>query len=260
MLEKPLRGLVQGPFIGALLAAATLASCGKGNVTVTAGAAVHGIQTTAPTPSAPAQPGLTRARALAFAAAVNLRSEDVPGLQARHKAEHQSSSGKAIEHELQQCIGVSGSSQLAEAGSKDFEHSGGVSQFDVSSNVSVSKSATLAAAELSKLRSAHTKDCLKRYLTVLFKGSSYRGAVIGPVSVAEGSPPAAGAEGSIGLRISTSITVRTLRIPFYLDILGFVYGPAEISLLSSGLPVPFPAALQQRLFLSLLARAKAHRL
>jgi len=54
--------------------------------------------------------------------------------------------------------------------------------------------------------------------------------------------------------------VRTLRIPFYLDILGFVYGPAEISLLSSGLPVPFPAALQQRLFLSLLARAKAHRL
>lgn len=247
------------PLISALLAAIALASCGKGSVTVTvsSGGASH----SAPTPRSPSvQAGLTRARALAFAAAVNLRSADVPGLHAANKADSQSSSGKAIEHELEHCIGVSGANQLAEAGSKDFEHSGGISQFDVSSNVSVSKSAALAAGELEKLRSAHTKDCLKRYLSLLFKGSTYRGAVIGPVSVAEGSPPAPGTSGSIGLRISTSITVRTIRIPFYLDILGFVYGPAEVSLLSSGLPVPFPAATQQHLFLSLLARAKAHRL
>ena len=120
--------------------------------------------------------------------------------------------------------------------------------------------AALATSELAKLRSSHTKDCLKRYLSLLFKGSTYRGAVIGPVSIAEGSPPAAGTSGSIGLRISTSVSIRSVRIPFYLDILGFVYGPAEVSLLSSGLPVPFPAATQQHLFLSLLARAKAHRL
>ncbi len=249
------------PLIGALLAAVTLASCGKGNVTVTVGTArPAATPAPAPAPGVPTQAGLTRARALAFASAVNLRSGDVPGLHIRHKAEHQPSSGKAVEHELQQCIGVSAGGQLLEAGSQDFEASGGGSQFGVSSNVAVSKTAALADAELSKLRSAHTKSCLKRYLTQIFKGSSYRGAVIGPVSVAEGSPPAAGTSGSIGLRISTSITVRTLRIPYYLDILGFVYGPAEVSLLSSGLPVPFPAALQQRLFLSLLARAKAHSL
>jgi hypothetical protein len=245
------------PLIGALIAAFALAACGKGNVTVTSGAASQ----TAKTPRSPSvQAGLTRARALAFATAVNLREADVPGLHAANKAEHQSSSGKAIERELEHCIGVASANQLFESGSKDFEHSGGISQFDVSSNVSVSKSAALAAGELTKLRSAHTRDCLKRYLSLLFKGSSYRGAVIGPVSIAAGSPPAAGTSGSIGLRISTSITVRTIRIPFYLDILGFVYGPAEVSLLSSGLPVPFPAATQQRLFLSLLARAKAHRL
>ena len=48
-----------------------------------------------------------------------------------------------------------------------------------------------------------------------------------------------------------------MRIPFYLDILGFIYGPTEVALFSSGVPVPFPAAAQQRLFLQLLARAKA---
>ncbi len=248
------------PLICALLAVLVLGACGKGSVTVTAGGASPKAPARPSTKSPSVQAGLTRARALAFAAAVNLRGGDVPGLHTAEKRERQSSSGKSIERELERCIGVSGANQLAEAGSKDFERSGGVSQFDVSSNVSISKSAALAAGELRKLRSAHTKDCLKRYLTLLFKGSSYRGAVIGPVSVAEGSPPAAGAGGSIGLRISTSITVRTIRIPFYLDILGFVYGPAEVSLLSSGLPVPFPAAAQQHLFLSLLARAKAHRL
>lgn len=251
------------PLISALLAAIIVAGCGKGNVTVTTTSALSSGTSSQPIqkPQSPGvQAGLTRARALAFAAAVNLRSDDVPGLHAANKPDSQSASGKAVEHELERCIGVSGGNQLAEAGSKDFEHSGGISQFDISSNVSVSKSAALATSELAKLRSAHTKDCLKRYLTLLFKGSSYRGAVIGPVSVAEGSPPAPGTSGSIGLRISTSITVRTIRIPFYLDILGFVYGPAEVSLLSSGLPVPFPAATQQHLFLSLLARAKAHRL
>jgi hypothetical protein len=243
--------------MSALIAAFALASCGKGSVTISS---VETVTSTHTRQSPSLQTGLTRARALAFAAAVNLRSADVPGLHGADKAEKQSSSGKAIESELEHCIGVASANQLAESGSKNFEHSGGISQFDVSSNVSVSKSAALAANELTKLRSAHTKDCLKHYLSLLFKSSSYRGAVIGPVSVAEGSPPAAGTSGSIGLRISTSITVRTIRIPFYLDILGFVYGPAEVSLLSSGLPVPFPAATQQRLFLSLLARAKAHRL
>jgi len=111
---------------------------------------------------------------------------------------------------------------------------------------------------MAKLRSGHAKACLERYLGELFKSGSHSGAAVGPVSVQEGTPPAAGANGSVGLRISTSITVKTVRIPFYLDILGFVYGPSEVSLMSNGVPVPFPAATQQRLFLTLLQRAEAH--
>lgn len=126
--------------------------------------------------------------------------------------------------------------------------------------MSVSSSAAIAAAELAKLRSPHAKACLERYVRELFQGTSGRGVVVGPVAIAAGTPPAPGTSGSVGLRISTSITIRTIRIPFYLDILGFVYGPSEISLLSSGVPVPFPATAEERLFLSLLARAKANTL
>jgi hypothetical protein len=39
------------------------------------------------------------------------------------------------------------------------------------------------------------------------------------------------------------------------DILGFVVGPARVTLVSSGLLRPFPAPVQQRLFSLLLARA-----
>jgi len=46
----------------------------------------------------------------------------------------------------------------------------------------------------------------------------------------------------------------------FLDILGFGYGRAEVSLLSSGVLHPFPAAIQQRLFMLLLTRAKTHTL
>jgi hypothetical protein len=42
-----------------------------------------------------------------------------------------------------------------------------------------------------------------------------------------------------------------------MDILGFVYGPARVTLFSSGALQPFPAAAEQRLFSLLLGRAKA---
>jgi hypothetical protein len=122
----------------------------------------------------------------------------------------------------------------------------------------VSRSAALAAHELAQLRSVRAKGCLKRYIAVLLRGA-LSSATIGPVSIQQGTPPAADAGGSVGLRISTSITVHSIPIPFYLDILDFVSGQSEIALMSTGVPVPFPAATQQRLFLTLLARAKAHR-
>jgi len=53
-----------------------------------------------------------------------------------------------------------------------------------------------------------------------------------------------------------TVTVHAARIPIHLDLRGFVYGPAEITLLSSGAPLPFPAAAEQSLFSLHLARAR----
>ena len=47
-------------------------------------------------------------------------------------------------------------------------------------------------------------------------------------------------------------------MPFYLDILGFLYGPSEVTLRSSSLLRPFPAAAEEQLFRLLLARAVSH--
>jgi hypothetical protein len=54
------------------------------------------------------------------------------------------------------------------------------------------------------------------------------------------------------------INVRGIPAPFYVDILGFVYGPAQVSLFTSGFPRPFSARSEERLFSLLLRRAKSH--
>jgi hypothetical protein len=241
------------PILASALALTALIGCsGKGHAARTSASVATHASTA---PSKTTSP--TRVRERAYAHAVNLTAVDVPGLHVATKPQRHSPSDRRTERELARCVGLSGTSQLFEAASPDFERSGGISHFDVSSNVSVSRSATLAAHELAQLRSVRAKGCLKRYLAVLLNGS-LSNATVGPVSVQEGTPPAADAGGSVGLRISTSITVRSIPIPFYVDILGFVSGSAQISLMSTGVPIPFPAATQQRLFLTLLARAKTH--
>jgi hypothetical protein len=80
------------------------------------------------------------------------------------------------------------------------------------------------------------------------------------VSIQSGIPPAPGTSGGFGWRVTATFTVHDIHVPIYLDFLGFVAGPAEVTLLSSGLLRPFPAEIQQRLYARLLARAKEHAL
>ena len=126
------------------------------------------------------------------------------------------------------------------------------------SGVTIEQTPALAAKELAAVRSERGRACISHYVTLLFKGQKYEGASVGPVSVSSGSPPAPGTTGSFGLRITTTITLHHIKIPFYMDFLGFVYGPAEVMLRSFSLPEPFPAATEERLFSLLLTRAKTH--
>ncbi len=206
-----------------------------------------------------------KTQALAFANAVNLTAADVPGFKASsaHEHEHETPAEKRLDHELQHCTGGSlkSSNGLAEVSSKDFKLEHGILDLSVSSEVSVSSVAptpSQTSKELEASRSDHVRECLSHYLNLLFKGQKYQGATVSPVSISQGTPPAPGTSGSFGWRITVAITVHGIKLPFYLDILGFVYSRAEVSLLSSGVLRPFPAATQEQLFSLLLTRAKKH--
>jgi hypothetical protein len=243
--------------------AAALASCGKGQRTATRTVTA---QAATPRTAAPSEGGggsgqLSSARAAAFARAVNLQAADVPGFRASPKEERSSPTEKRRELEVQRCMGgVSEQETLGELGSPNFKRSATLAEQTVSSGVTVERSSAIAKRELDALRSARGSSCFAHFLEQTFKGQGQSGTGIGPISIRRGIPPAQGTAGGFGWRVSASVVVHSVRIPFYMDILGFVYGPAEVTLFSTGLPAPFPAAAEQHLYMLLLSRAKAQHL
>jgi hypothetical protein len=203
---------------------------------------------------------LTKAQASAFARAVNLRAGDLLGFRASSGHEQETAADKLLERKMLHCTrGVGLSNGLAEASSKDFEREATASPQSVSSNVAVVQTPALAAKELAAIRTNHVRACLSHYFDLFFSTHSSRLAAIGPVSISQGSPPAPGTTGSFGWRITATLTLNgSVGLPVYLDILGFVDGPAQVALVTSGLSEPFPAATEQRLFALLVERARAH--
>jgi len=200
-----------------------------------------------------------RVQARAFASAVNLKASDLPGFHVSSEHQHPGAAEKRAEPELLQCVGAAGAKKTAvEVGSKNFERGASVITQSVSSQVTVARTAALAAKELASIRGGHLQGCLSRYFNQLLRSQNLHGAKVGAVSTKHGSPPAPGTGGSFGLRFTETLTLRGLRIPFYVDILGFVKGRAEVSLFTFGVPRQFPAALEEQLFSLLLERAKAH--
>jgi hypothetical protein len=260
-----------------VLSAGSLAACGKGSYTVTRERAAS-VRTRAPggtgtvptTPSTPPGGSPSRTHALAFAHAVNLTAEDVPGFTPTDKHEGSSPHQKQLEREALRCVGATGlgtagpgiarGGGIAEQSSKDFRLQHGVIDFSVSSEVSVLSSPAAAQRNLRAIRNPKVRDCFSRYLQLLFSGEQFKGAKPGNVSIQGAVPPAPGTSGGFAWRVTASFLVRGVKIPIYLDFLGFVEGPAQVTLLSSGLIRPFPAEVQQKLFSLLLTRAKEHAL
>jgi hypothetical protein len=245
-----------------VFAAALLASCGKGSLTVTSDQASgtrSGGKASGTNPQdgqAPSKP-----RALAFAHAVNLTSDDVPGFTASQKHSSKSDHEKALERQMLRCAGLGGSAKaVAEQSSQSFRLKHQIVDLSVSSEVAVEASATQAQKSLSAIRSSHVRTCFTRYLQQTLEGQQVKGATAGPVTIQSGTPPAPGMNGSFGWRVTATFLVRGIKVPIYLDYLGFVDGPSEVTLLSSGLLQPFPAGAQQHLFSLLLSRARSHKL
>jgi hypothetical protein len=242
-----------------LLFAGLLAGCGKGSYSA-------GVSTT-PSPSsgttsrqAPAHEGLTRGRALAFARAVNLSAQDLPGFSRTNAPPAKGPLERRLEAQLHACVGAPGGARaaLAELGSGDFTLRRGILFLTVSSEVSVSRTAAEATGALSAIRSPRVRGCFRSYLDQLLRSKRSSGTGVGPVSIRPGTPPAPGTSGGFAWRITTTLTLRSLAVPYYIDMLGFVYRSAQVTLLSSAALRPFPARAQERLYAELLYRARAH--
>jgi hypothetical protein len=194
----------------------------------------------------------------------------VPGFVAtsRHKHKHETPAEKRLERKLASCTGgaLEAHDNLVEVSSKNFKLERSILHFSVSSEVSVARTAALAAGELAAIRSSRVRSCLSRYLKQYFQNQLLKEeksrAIINPnsisLSIAHGTPPAPGATGSFGWRITAKFAVHNIRLPFYIDILGFVDGRAKVSLFSIGALRPFPATIQEHLYWLLLKRAETH--
>jgi hypothetical protein len=245
----------------ALLATAgALAGCGKQPVKAT-GASTTQNGTAGATSTAPEQSKPTTSAATAYALAVNLRPSDLPGFTPAAEDKRHSASEGALERKLFDCIGGGHSAPaLAEEATREYQRKVGVVEVGVSSGVNVARSAAIAKGELAKLRSARTHACLQSYVDAVLKGPAFGSAPAKSVSITAGVPPSFGTSGSFAWRIKASFELHSVQIPFYLDVLGFVYGSARVTLISSGLPVPLPATDQEHLFGVLLSRAKRQKL
>jgi hypothetical protein len=246
-----------------LLAGWSLVACGAGSHSPSKAATSTAGDGSKKSAVPPPSTSLSKAQAIALARSINLRASDVPGFTASAKEEktNETASEKRLEQEMLKCVGASGlgsglGKSLAEGRSDDFKLERGILNLSVHSEVSVAQSAALAGKDLGALRGSRVKACLSHYLNLFFKASLHSGTSIGPVSIQSGTPPAPGTAGSFGWRISSTFTVRRIPVPFYFDILSFAYGPAEVTLFSSGLPAPFPAKAQENLFSLLVARAE----
>ncbi len=244
-----------------VLCCAPLSACGKGGYAGNAPRSPGAVRTSrgAITSASP-----THAQALAFAHAVNLTAADVPGFTATPSEHNETAIERRLKPELLSCAGAQGSrallgaqSTLVEASSPNFELHRGILDLTVGSEVSVDKTSAEAAATLQAVHSAHLRACFTRYLSRLLKSQQHGGAVTG-VSIASGTPPAPGTTGGFGWRVTATLSIRGIRLSFYLDILGFVYGPSQVTLSSSSVVRPFPASAQEKLFSTLLTRARAH--
>jgi hypothetical protein len=250
---------------GAVLAC-VLCACGKSGYVTTvehSPAAASAASPTTTHPSTPSTPA-AKAKALAYVHAVNLTAIDVPGFTASPKQHSESANERRLEQELRQCTGAQDAQALgshdavAQASSPEFELKRGIIDLTVSSEVSVAQSAAQAAGSLSAIHSARVRGCVSRYLTQLLRSEHTGAAKVTDVSIVSGTPPAPGTAGGFGWQVTAKLEYRGVPLSFYLDILGFVDGPSQITLSSSGILRPFPAKAQEQLFTLLLTRAKAH--
>jgi hypothetical protein len=206
--------------------------------------------------AAPTGSSVDRQEARAFAKAVNLRVADVPRL-IPLPPDPATPGHRRVEREVDRCSGVEDDPVLS-ARSPEFNAGVPGRVKEIWSQVEVSRTegepVLDAAANFSSRGLECYREGLRRSLELELGGRS--GHALGGLSVTRMAKVPGNVPRSFGLRVRIGLLVEE-ETPFTatIDVLGFLQGPAVVTLTLSGAPEPIPAATAGRLLERLEARA-----
>jgi hypothetical protein len=239
-------------------AGCVIVGCGGGasSTTISSGTPITKAQAVVSTTD-PSGPPVTKAQAVAYAHAVNLQAADLPDL--RVSAPERPGKIAPDEGAFARCVGESDPRrEIAKFKSATFKYPAGFGQ--VQSSVTVQPIQALALSNFRASLQPRLVTCLKSLLPVALARKAERRLHYGAVKVARvsGLP----VPGATGVAIGTSIIVPRLPnpVPVYIDEFGFIVGPAEITLMTEGVPRPIPPEVEGRLLSLLYSRAREHKL
>jgi hypothetical protein len=200
---------------------------------------------------------VTPAEAVAVATAISIRQADVPKLEQRRNPV---TAQETVQNtQLTACIGgVPDSEALANTQSPNFVTSSGTS-VTLSSGTEILPSTELVAKDLAAVTGPHGLPCILKQLRGELVGKPPKGETVTSYA-SRLAPVVSGADSAFADRFTVVVTVvrktTTLILPLYVDVIGFAYGQAEISLTVEAVGAKPSMALEHRLAGLLLARAR----
>jgi hypothetical protein len=201
----------------------------------------------------------SRAQALAFARAVNLSAQDLPGASVEAKTARSSDADE--QRESRACEGsLEQSHKLVEASSPKLRRGRELEIEQIRSSVTVLSDERAVARQFALLASPALRECAARALTRSLADKTVKQARWGRVRISRLPVNAPGMSATIGIRILATLNFpfSEVSVPIYVDVLGFATGPAEVALSAMSVTQPVPARTEQELLALLLARARAH--
>lgn len=151
--------------------------------------------------------------------------------------------------ELNACIGLPSSEGRPQA---DSEFSQG-DFTSVQSSVEFAPTAADASKELAAIKDPKAVDCLKRAFSKALEEEA-GGAEFSELEVQPLSFPTLG-DGTVAYRMRTTVTAEGAEIPLFFDLILFIEGRAEMSLVAVNAGEPFDAKLAQSLAEKMAGRA-----
>jgi hypothetical protein len=206
---------------------------------------------------------VTKAQAVMYAHAVNLRASDLPGFTSSGSETEAPNPGHLALEEIRCSGGVSHPRRIARIESTEFLAGLGFNGKIMKSAVEVWPTPALVALNNSPSHKSRARACFVRFLIALHRriNQERKGRMqIGPFTITTAPHPLPGVSHSFRTTVNETRLLRTgaIRAHIYRDIFGFTTGPAEIELEAIGFGHPIPYSTEAQALQLLLHRATAH--